>query len=85
MSNFICPTCGFNNIDCDKAGYKTDREIELEKKLILANKAFKSIIDYSPACYNTQDCPLKSGCGFDSGCGHCAYTIAHQALEEIKK
>lgn len=32
MSNLICPTCGFNNIDCGKAGYKTDREIELEKE-----------------------------------------------------
>lgn len=32
MSNFICPTCGFSNIDCGKAGYKTDKEIELEKE-----------------------------------------------------
>lgn len=33
MSSFICPTCGLNNIDCGKAGYKTDREIELEMVL----------------------------------------------------
>ena len=33
MSNFICPTCGLTNIDCGKAGYKTDREIELEKDI----------------------------------------------------
>lgn len=32
MSNFICPTCGFSNIDCGKDGYKTTREIELEKE-----------------------------------------------------
>ena len=43
MSNFICPTCGFNNIDCGKAGYKTDREIELEKKLEIAVKALNEI------------------------------------------
>lgn len=41
MSNFICPTCGFNNIDCGKAGYKTAREIELEKKLETAVKALR--------------------------------------------
>lgn len=43
MSNFICPTCGFNNIDCGKAGYKTAREIELEKKLKIALKALNEI------------------------------------------
>lgn len=26
MSNFVCPTCGFTNIDCGKDGYKTLRE-----------------------------------------------------------
>lgn len=36
MSNFICPTCGLTNIDCGKSGYKTAREIELEKKLEIA-------------------------------------------------
>ncbi len=45
MSNFICPTCGFNNIDCGKAGYKTAREIELEKKLDIARKNLKEIGD----------------------------------------
>ena len=45
MSNFICPTCGFNNIDCGKAGYKTDREIELEKKLEIAVKALDIILN----------------------------------------
>lgn len=40
MSNFTCPTCGFTNIDCGKAGYKTAREIELEKKLEIAVNRF---------------------------------------------
>ena len=41
MSNFTCPTCGLTNIDCGKDGYKTAREIELEKKLAVAVKALK--------------------------------------------
>ena len=32
MSNFQCPECGMINIDCGKGGYKTPREIELEKE-----------------------------------------------------
>lgn len=43
MSNFICPTCGLTNIDCGKDGYKTDREIELEKKLEIATEALENI------------------------------------------
>ena len=43
MSNFTCPTCGLTNIDCGKAGYKTAREIELEKKLEIAVKALDEI------------------------------------------
>lgn len=41
MSNFTCPTCGLTNIDCGKAGYKTAREIELEKKLKIAQEALE--------------------------------------------
>lgn len=41
MSNFTCPTCGLTNIDCGKAGYKTAREIELEKKLEIAVEALE--------------------------------------------
>lgn len=41
MSNFTCPTCGFTNIDCGKDGYKTAREIELEKMLEIAVKALR--------------------------------------------
>lgn len=32
MSNYKCPECGMINIDCGKEGYKTPREIELEKE-----------------------------------------------------
>ena len=58
MSNFICPTCGFTNIDCGKAGYKTEREIELKKKLEIAIKAIKLARD--TAYSSTQDCPKCS-------------------------
>lgn len=47
MSNFTCPTCGLTNIDCGKAGYKTAREIELEKKLETAVKALKKMVNYN--------------------------------------
>ena len=46
MSNFICQTYGMTNIDCGKAGYKTEREIELEKKLDIAAKAINSAAEY---------------------------------------
>lgn len=46
MSNFICPTCGMTNIDCGKSGYKTYREIKLEKKLEIAVKAINSAAEY---------------------------------------
>lgn len=39
MSNFICTECGMTNIDCGYAGYKTPKEIELERKLTIAVKA----------------------------------------------
>lgn len=32
MSNFICSECGMTNIDCGGDGYKTPKEIELEKE-----------------------------------------------------
>ena len=41
MSNFICKECGMTNIDCGYAGYKTPKEIELEKKLAIAVKALQ--------------------------------------------
>lgn len=39
MSNFICSECGMTNIDCGYDGYKTPKEIELEKKVHILNKA----------------------------------------------
>lgn len=68
MSNFICPTCGITNIDCGKDGYKTAREIELEKKLEIAVKALKRISD------NDFDCFLDSE----------KIKLAQQALKEIE-
>lgn len=47
MSNFTRPTCGLTNIDCGKDGYKTAREIELEKKLEIAVKALKKMVNYN--------------------------------------
>lgn len=43
MSNFTCPTGGLTNIDCGKAGYKTARKIELEKKLEIAKEKLETI------------------------------------------
>lgn len=74
MSNFICPTCGFNNIDCGKDGYKTDREIEIES-------ALNAILTNGPACQNDNDCPLNGGNGYDQGCATCACIIAEKALK----
>ena len=73
MSNFICSECGMNNIDCGKAGYKTAREIELEKKLEIAVKALEFYAGrktWEP-CHKTQ-------CAYVDG-----YT-AQQALNELK-
>ena len=39
MSNFICSECGMTNIDCGHDGYKTPKEIELEKKVHILNEA----------------------------------------------
>lgn len=60
MSNFICPICGINNIDCGKAGYKTDREIELEKKLVVAVEALQKIgeVNTNRAIDSFQRCQM---------------------------
>ena len=74
MSNFMCSECGMTNIDCGSAGYKTLKEIELEKKLEIATKALK---EYTINKWNFEDeyynYPLCSG-------GWCH---AEQALKEI--
>ena len=48
MSNFICEKCGMTNIDCGHQGYKTEREIELEKQLdreIKINRKMKRALE----------------------------------------
>lgn len=48
MSNFICEKCGMTNIDCGYQGYKTKREIELEKQLdreIHINRKMKRVLE----------------------------------------
>ena len=73
MSNFICPTCGFNNIDCGKDGYKTAREIELEKKLDIAVEALKDM---------SNETLLTAG----GGCyANTAYDRAQKALAKISE
>lgn len=74
MSNFTCPTGGLTNIDCGKAGYKTAREIELEKKLEIAIKALKEYADKK-----TWDCCYRNQCAYVDG------AVAQQALKEIEK
>lgn len=53
MMTIFVPT-----VDCGKAGYKTEREIELEKKLEIAVKAMELARD--TAYSSTQDCPKCS-------------------------
>lgn len=49
-------------------------------------RVLKNIIECAPACYNTDECPLKNGDGFDNGCGYnCAYFLAHEALDAEKE
>lgn len=51
MSNFICPHCGMDNIDCGKDGYKTAKEIELENKI----KTAKEKISEAKNCLNVAN------------------------------
>ena len=80
MSNFICPTCGFNNIDCGKDGYKTAREIELEKKLEIAKNA---LVKYANAL-NWDDCLVDGKIKVNAFLETAGYKYAQQALKEIK-
>lgn len=58
MSNFICSECGMTNIDCGGAGYKTPKEIELEKQVKRLqeqlNEANEIISIYR--CYDDTEC-----------------------------
>lgn len=66
----------------DKTAYEL--KIENNKQQAEINrlkKALEKIILYAPGCYNTAECPLNVGGGFDGMCGYkCAFVIAHKAL-----
>lgn len=53
MSNFICSECGMTNIDCGRAGYKTPKEIELEKEIELYKRAIERT-DRIEKCLNQE-------------------------------
>ena len=84
MSNFTCPTCGLTNIDCGKAGYKTAREIELEKKLEIAVQAleFYALKKH----YKDEDVYISSVfCDSDEVDGYVENGLkAREALEKIR-
>ena len=73
MSNFICDKCGMTNIDCGRQGYKTPREIELEKQNTRLqaelDKAIHQLKDYEKALreYANSDYWCVS-CEFDGDC-----------------
>lgn len=81
MSNFTCPTCGLTNIDCGKAGYKTAREIELEKKLSIAVKALRYYANSN--CWD--DCFYNGRIKVSAYLQTAGYKTAQQALKEIEK
>lgn len=86
MSNFICPTCGLTNIYCGKAGHKTDREIELEKKLEIAIEALGKLKNrYCVACKCGERCSLLEYYKQGKGCSYCVAELAQQALKEIEE
>lgn len=78
----------FKNIDCGKTGYKTPREIELEKKLAIAVKALEDIKSYAPSCFNKDDCPLfneNCGCISEGGCFALASYLALAKIKEVEE
>lgn len=70
MSNFICEKCGMTNIDCGYQGYKTEREIELEKQLDREIKINRKMKNALKQIASENDCYL---------------TIADEVLKEIDK
>lgn len=60
------------------------KKSELDKVVSDANKyakALQYIVDYAPSCFNTDDCPIKKGDGFDQGCSRCPAVIAWESLK----
>lgn len=77
MSNFICEKCGMTNIDCGYQGYKTEREIELEKQLdreIKINRKMKNVLEI----YADPDVLYYIATSKDK-----LYKLAQQVLKEI--
>lgn len=72
---------------CEKSqDYKTEREIELEKKLDIAVKALEKLqrrncID----CKCGENCPLREYSKKGKGCGTCVEGLAQEALAKIKE
>ena len=83
MSNFVCPNCGLTNIDCGKSGYKTAREIELEKKLSIAIECLEHYAHENSwlDCRNTyNDQIYREAFFFSQG-----YNEAQKALAKIRE
>lgn len=84
MSNIKCNTCGVISYDCGKEGYKTAREIKLEKQLKIAIEALNMYADNS--CWSdcesngAEQLVLDKGGFEDYG-----YEIAQKALAKIKE
>lgn len=80
MSNFKCDKCGMTNVDCGLGVFKTPREIELEKKLQIAEEALQYYAD-------GEDISQEN-----TGTGNVRYVVegsytdvAYQALQKMKE
>ena len=67
MSNFICSECGMTNIDCGCDGYKTPKEIELEKE----NKKLKEQLQEANECIKDKYLWTCSACSLVGSCMSC--------------
>jgi len=87
MSNFICSECGMTNIDCGGSGYKTPKEIELEKEnkrlqeqIKEANEVIKKYSQFNNWEGDDKDQhDMTHFIGEDNGCG---WEIAQDYLEK---
>ena len=91
MSNFICSECGMTNIDCGYAGYKTPKEIELEKRLEISEKEhYKTLQQLRIATKALKEYSWGNN-WLDAGCrGQLflptkrGYSIADRAIDEME-
>lgn len=58
---------------------------KVKQQLAIAVKSLSTITNCAPACFQTEECPLEGGCGFDNGCFRCGYATAFEALQQIKE